>query len=177
MLDEFENQRFIDPKFVTLFTGYLTILDSISIHTDSEFFGTVPLPESEEVFNTNKWELKRAILVQEETSRKLSNNILIPETFKSWRNRINRTNATWRSYNRQLNSLCMNLMATVKDPVLATSNRFHLLKCKQNKSISNVWQNSYTQFLTKTCTSFDRQFANKRMPHQKLGADNGLFDK
>ena len=90
VLDEFENQRFIDPKFVTLFTGYLTILDSISIHTDSEFFGTMPLPESEEVFNTNKWELKRSILVQEETSRKLSNNILIPETFKSWRNRINR---------------------------------------------------------------------------------------
>ena len=109
----------------------------------------MPLPESEEVFNTNKWELKRSILVQEETSRKLSNNILIPETFKSWRNRINRINATWRSYNRQLNSLCMNLMATVKDPVLATSNRFHLLKCKQNKSISNVWQNSYTQFLRK----------------------------
>ena len=55
VLDEFENQRFIDPKFVTLFTGYLTILDSISIHTDSEFYGTMPLPESEEVFNTNKW--------------------------------------------------------------------------------------------------------------------------
>ena len=45
VLDEFENQRFIDPKFVTLFTGYLTILDSIAIHTDREFFGTMPLPE------------------------------------------------------------------------------------------------------------------------------------
>ena len=82
VLDEFENQRFIDPKFVTLFTGYLTILESTAIHTDREFFGTMPLPESEEVFNTNKWELKRAILVQEETSRRLSNNIFVPETFK-----------------------------------------------------------------------------------------------
>ena len=52
VLDEFENQRFIDPKFVTLFTGYLTILDSTAIHTDREFFGTMPLPEREEVFNT-----------------------------------------------------------------------------------------------------------------------------
>ena len=119
VLDEFENQRVIDPRFVTLFTEYLTIFDSTAIHSDRDFFGTMPLPESEEVFKTNKWELKRAVLVQEETSRRLSNNILIPETFKNWKSRISCVDSSWKHYNMQLNSLWMNLMTTLKNPILA----------------------------------------------------------
>ena len=62
ILDENEAHRFVEGRDVKVFTQYLSILNSVAIHTDTLAIGTMPLPlipENSDVYNTKKWDLNR----------------------------------------------------------------------------------------------------------------------
>ena len=77
----------------------------------------------------------------------------------------NRQDFNMRSYNRQLNSLCINLMATIKDPILATS-RISPPKCKRNNYFERLARlYSYNE----TCTCLIGSLQIKECHIKNLG--------
>ena len=108
ILDENEAHRFVEGRDVKVFTQYLSILNSVAIHTDTLAIGTMPLPlipENSDVYNTKKWDLNRSLFVNEENSRVTSNYIFVPETYNAWKERKHTDKTDWETYNFKINCL------------------------------------------------------------------------